>query len=80
MHMCILFCFSLQVVDTLKNFLNLVLPDGSKADASTICLLLRGVRRTKDGSSLIITLKSCFMAVMGFSFVGSLGMGERRGL
>ncbi len=78
MHTCILLCFSLRVIDTLKNFLNLVSPDGIDADASTICLSLRGVRRTKDDLSLVITLNSCFMAVIGFSFVGAVGVGKRR--
>jgi len=64
-------------VDTLKNFLNLVSPDGIEPEASTIGLLLQGVWMTKDSSSLIIVLKSCFMAVMGFSFVGAIGVGKR---
>jgi len=32
---------------------------------------------TKDSSSLIIVLKSCFIAVMGFSFVGAVGVAKK---
>jgi len=65
MQTCIWFCFSMQVVDTLKNFLNLVLPVAIDANSSTMCLLLLEVQKTKDGLSLSITQKSCSLQLPG---------------
>jgi len=55
----------MQVVDTLKNFLNLVLPVAIDANSSTMCLLLLEVQKTKDGLSLSITQKSCSLQLPG---------------
>ncbi len=76
MQMCVLFCFSLRVVDTLKNFLNSFLPVGITANMRLICLLLAAVRRTKDGLSLSIAQKSCFIATIGLNFAGAIGVGK----
>ncbi len=77
MHTCVCCCLSTRVVDTLKNFLNSVLPIGRRADMISICSALLGVQRTKDGLSLIIVLKSWFIAPMGLNFVGAMGVGKK---
>jgi len=61
----------------LKNGLKAFSLDGSISEASTICLLLVGVQRTKDGSSLIIVRMSCCMALMGLNFIGAKGVGKK---
>jgi len=76
MQMCIVFVRSLRGFDTLKNFLKLASRVGSEADVRMICWSLLGVCRTKDGSSLIIVLRSEFIAWIGLNFVGAIGVGK----
>jgi len=77
MHTCVCCCFSIRVVDTLKNFLNSVSPVGIIVEASSICLLLATFQRTKNDSSLSITQKRFFIAVTELSFAGAIGVGKK---
>jgi len=77
MHMCVCCCFSIRVVETLKNFLNSFSPVGIDVDTSTICLSLASFRRTKDDLSLSITRKRFFIAVTGLSFAGAIGVRKK---
>jgi len=60
----------------LKNCLKAFSPVGSDSNASTSCLSLFAVRRTKDGSSLSIVRRSCCIALVGLNFVGAVGAGK----
>jgi len=74
MHMCVWFCLSMHVVETLKNFLNVVLPSGIDTNLSTICSSLAGVQMTKEGSSLSIIQKRFSMVMIGLNFAGGRGV------
>ncbi len=77
MQMYVGCCHSVQGVDTLKNCLKAFSPVGSISEASTICLLLFGVQRTKDGSSLSIVRMSCCITLVGLNFIGAKGVGKK---
>jgi len=70
------FCHSLRAVDTLKYFLNLVLPVGRESEARTSCLLFVGVLNTKDGFSFNIVWKRQFIAWIGLNFALAKGGGK----
>ncbi len=61
----------------MKNCLKAFLPAGSVSEASTICLSLFGVQRTKDCSSLSIVQMSCCIALVGLNYAGAKGVGKK---
>ena len=64
-------------METLKNCLNAFSPVGSGNVASSICLLLVGIHRTKDGSSLSMVWRRWCIALVGLNFVGAVGIGKK---
>ena len=61
----------------MQNCLNAFSPTGSGIVANTICWSLRGVLRTKDGSSLIMIRRRCCIALVGLNFAGAVGTGKK---
>jgi len=59
-----------------KILLKFVLLVRTDANARSICLSLVALQRTKDGSSLSMTRKSCVMATTGLNLAGAVGVGK----
>jgi len=76
-QMCVVLVHSARGVETLKNCLNAFSPVGSDDVASSICLSLVGIHRTKDGLSLSMVWRRWCIALVGLNFVGAIGVGKK---